>query len=179
MLTQLQQVYDKENYPCTYINGNAESPIDQLLLYIGKDYKEREQLIQITSQEQELAAEITKSAHVERYFRVQFKFSYPFTVEQIALGQISSLVHFINNQADFPGFELDELENRISFRYVWLLSGKSVDSLLVKSLTGIITLLVSMFCESLEKVSSGKATFDDLLKEIIDTAKQLSESDQK
>jgi len=92
MLERFQKVYEEEDYSCVFIPQHEENPLDLLLVFIGSDYKQREQHLQITSQEQELAQSIAKNPVQGHYFRVQFSFSFPFKVETAALLQISSLL---------------------------------------------------------------------------------------
>lgn len=172
MLHKFKEIYDEENYPCNLMEATEEQPEEQLLVYVGTDYKQREQILQITSQKQILGEE-RSGTPMNEYFRIQFKFLYPFSTDTLVLSQVASLLHFLNKQADFPGFELDELDNQVLFRYVWLVKDSGFDRLVAMSLTGIITLLVTMFGEAIERVATGKSTFDDLLREVTDTAKQF------
>ncbi|MBA3723227.1 MAG: hypothetical protein H0W88_12615 [Parachlamydiaceae bacterium] len=168
MLKQIQIILDQEKFECSLINATEESPQDHLIIFLGTDGKNREKILEITAQEQILNPEKKPSART--YYRIQFKYLFPFQVKDEAFNQVAGLVLFLNQQVDFPGLELNELENMISYRYVWLTKGGSVDSMLVLSIIGIIRLLLELFSESLERLAEGQATFNELLEEIIQMA---------
>jgi hypothetical protein len=183
MLKQIQSILDKEKFESTLLHASKEGfPYDRILLFLGTDSKKREQLLEITAQEQILkSSEQTSPADhpAKKYFRTQFRHVFPFSVEEMALGQIASLIAFLNQTSDFPGFELNELNNEVSFRYVWLTKGSAVDTTLIVSMIGIIQMVLTLFGQSIERVANGGTTFNELLKEVInmtDEAKKAKDS---
>jgi hypothetical protein len=169
MLKQIQAMLDQAQFECSIVKAGSEFPQDRLLVFLGVDGKRRERILEITSQEQVVNSE--HKSPTKNYFRIQFQYIFPFLTQDLAINQVASLVLFLNHQVDFPGLELDELEGRISYRYVWLTKGNAVDDQLILSLLGIIRLLLDLFAESLERLAEGQATFNELLEEIIQMAK--------
>lgn len=172
MLRHIQSLLEKEQLECSLVNGTEQSPTDHLLVFLGVDPNtNQEQILEITAQEQALDTKPTKS-HSKEYFRIQFHYFFPFPIDDLALNQVGSLLHFLNQTLDFPGLELNELENRISYRYVWLTKGNHIDSTLLICIISVIKFILTLFSGSIERLATGKTTFNELLKEIIEIAAQ-------
>lgn len=169
MLKQIKALLDQEKYESSIIKGGKDLPFyDRLLVFIGIDSKKRERILEISSQEQILHPEQKSSP--KGYFRIQFQYFFLFAVEDTAMNQVANLLLFLNQQIDFPGLELNEVENKISYRYVWLTKGNGIDHVLILSIVGIIRLLLDLFTDTLERVAEGKTTFNELLEEIVQMA---------
>lgn len=170
MLNRIQKFLEKEQLECSLHPAIDPAFLDRLLVWVGKDFKEREQIIEITSQEQPFHLTTPTSEH---YYRIQFSYLFPFKVEDLAIPQVASLLLFLNQLLDFPGLELNELENQVAYRYVWLTSTKGLDSLLAVSLIGLIALILDLFTQSIERLADGSTTFNELLEEVIHLTQNL------
>ena len=175
MLKQLQSILNDEKFISSLIeSSDEESSQDHILIFLGTDMKQREQILEITAQEQ-IAVGDSSSASKEsrikkangKYFRIQFEHVFPFTVENLALNQVASFILFLNQLIDFPGFQLDELEGQTSFRYVWLTKQDTTDSFLIANIIGIIHAFITFFNQSIERLATGSATFNELLEEVV------------
>lgn len=164
MLKQIQDILEQHTMNCSFRSIKDPSPVEQLLVFLGKDFKEREQILEILSEEQPLGKP-------HEYYRIQFYFKFPFQVQDQAFSQVASLLHFINQLLDFPGLNLDELHNEISYRYVWLTKINKIDSKLIMSIIGIILFILELFTQPIERVALGTITFNDLLQELVDLPK--------
>lgn len=171
MLKQIQQYLEKEKFECSRVGVTEQIPFDRLLVFLGLDGKKREQILEITAQEQIFNESGDKKGHVPVYYRLQFHYLFPFAIQDLALNQVGSLILFLNQMSDFPGLELNELENQISYRYIWLAKDSGVDESLILSIIGIIKLTLELFTNSLERLAQGEVSFNDLLKEVVELGK--------
>jgi hypothetical protein len=173
MLNQIQDILEQEKMDCSLYPATEELPIARLLVFLGNDNQKREQILEISAQQQPFQLKSEESqAPSDDYYRIQFHFIFPFKAIDMALPQVASLALFLNQSLDFPGLELNELENQISYRYVWLVKQNGVDSKLVMTIIGIILFFSDLLAPLLERVANGSATFNDLLKEIIELNSQ-------
>ena len=164
ILKTVADYFFEENFDCTLIAENEE---ETLLLFLGNDPNERERILKLTHQEQQI-----KNKDEGNFHRFQFFTLLPFEIKPHTIHDLNSTVAFFNASLDLPGFECHEIDNKVAFRYV-LLSDRFPDKKLFLSLVGLILLNVDLLSETFEKVASGKTTFYDLLKVASDTLKNL------
>lgn len=175
MLKEIQAILEKEQFESAFMEENNEIPLSRVLVFLGVDSKKRERIVEITAKEQVLQDKkpsTNKGAENPTYFFIQYEYSFPFTVDDLALSQVSSLLLFLNQLSDFPGFELNELDNEVYFRYVWIVKKSGVDSKLVASIIGNILLHIELFSLSIERLAKGEVTFNDLLKDVLKMTQQ-------
>lgn len=172
-LFHLQEMLLEEQLDCALIEANEEVPFDCILIYLGLDGKQRERTLQIVAQEQIFTQDIPEKFKGKAgYYRIQFMAKFPFSYEDKVTHDISSTLLFINRLLELPGLELSEFENQISYRYV-LLSNADISKPLLLSIVGNIMLLLDGFGESIEKIATGEATFNNLLEQVIEASKKL------
>lgn len=140
-----------------------------LLVYVGEDYRKRKRLIEITSQEHSLK-EMTPSS----YIQVQFQLTFPFTMTNATAQEVGSLLLFLNQTIELPGFELHEIDNQASYRYVLLTTPEGLNQLVISSIIGIMMLYLDQFTETIERLAEGKNTFNDLLEETTKILAQMT-----
>lgn len=167
MLKDICKELEKQDFECLIIPATPEMPVERLLVSIGFDSKSRKRMVEILSVQTEIPSEIASSGHEDTPYRAQFTSVLPFKIEDMALNQVASLVLFINQFLDLPGFELNELEGKISYRYVWMTKRSHCDRLLVLSIIGGVMLNLTLFADMIESLADGKETFDELLSKII------------
>jgi hypothetical protein len=170
ILTRFSEILTQEQIECAIHPPTTEVPQEVLLIALGVDSHQREQTIQVTAQEQML--DINPSQSNTQYYRVQFYYTFPFPISETAFMQVNSLVLFLNHHFDFPGIEVDELYNQLSYRYVWMTT-QNIDNKLFISVIGMISLMIELFSVPLEKVANGTATFNDLLEEMMHNKKDF------
>lgn len=167
MLKEICRELEKQDFECLLIPASPEMPLDRLLVSLGFDSKTRKKMVEILSVQMDIPAEMASSGYEDSPYRLQFTTVLPFKIEDMALNQVASLVLFINRFLDLPGFELNELEGKISYRYVWMTERSHCDRLLVLSIIGGIMLNLTLFSDMIESLADGHETFDDLLSKII------------
>lgn len=159
-LKKIESLLKDEKFDYAPLPGNGKSENPRILVYIGEDYLKRQRPMEITAQAQYMK-ESTQSA----YWRIQFKVPFPFGMSDATAQQVGSLLLFLNQMIELPGFELHEVDNLASFRYVLLTAPNSLDTILLFSVIGNIMMLLDVFTETIERVAEGKSTFNDLLEE--------------
>lgn len=141
------------------------SGLEKVIVYGGKDGKDRLQLIEITSAGTE-GPKGLKDVPIQPSFRIQIDACFPFTIADAALSDVAQFLHFINLQVELPGFYLDHLNDRILYRYVHLMEGDKPPKQLVLAVIGIALFLQDVFGQTFERLATGQATFPSLMEEI-------------
>lgn len=174
ILKKVENFLSEEGLNAVLVPASEEVPYERILLFLGVDSKGRERFLEMTAQEQILSQSLP-GHHIDRksYHRVQFKSTLPFTIDDLALSQVGSLLHFLNGRLDFPGFELNELDNQVSFRYILLTHEEGLDFTLLSTLIGMFTLFIESFAPCIERLAEGNMTFNDLLQEIIQLGERI------
>jgi hypothetical protein len=116
-----------------------------------------------------------------KFLKIEFQAILDWMVADLAMEQTSSLLHFINRSIDLPGFELNELDGRVGYRYVHLAPAEQDDYPLIRALIGSIKLFIDIFGGVIREVAQGNKTFDDILDVIIDHVREMGlgeESDE-
>lgn len=167
LLKHIGSLLTSEKVDNTFIAASEAQPTPMLAAYVGNDYKNRERSVAIFAQPQTLKLAPNKLLNKEgTYIRVQFQLVFPFQTTDQTASDTATVLHFINRVLELPGFEMDELQNRVLYRYVWLTDYPGNDSTLIISILGLIAMTLDLFTESIEKIASGESTFNELLKEI-------------
>ena len=160
-----------ENIDCSLEPSHARSG-SRLLVNFIKDHKNRSRVLEITEQELSLQPR-PKKDHPEIHSRIQFLIMLPFQAKDSALHDIASLILFLNRTLELPGLELNELDNRIYYRYVLMTKTDGLTEELVLAIVGVILLMLDLFSNTIEKVADGTHTFNELLQEVIDATDQM------
>lgn len=167
ILNQLKDILEKESFECALTPVTNKIPFKRLLVVLDLDDKKRERLVEIIAYEQKVSPEFALPQSPTLPYRLQFRIDLPFKVQNLALSQVSSLLLFVNQLLDLPGFELNELEGRVSYRYVWIAQASSLDRLSVMSIMGTLILNLALFADTIETLADGQISFNDLLAQII------------
>jgi hypothetical protein len=166
-LERIQKILEQEEYECTWTRSSEGIPLDSLHVFLGVDNKRRERMLEITSFSQPLSPELTRDEGTPFPARVRFRIELPFKIKDLALNQVASLILFLNQYIDLPGFELNELEGTVYYRYVLLVHPDHITKILMMSILGAAILNLSLFSEMIESLADGKVTFNDLLAQIL------------
>lgn len=167
VLGQIQDILAEQTYECVFIAACEEYPFNRLLVLLGIDSKEREQTLEIREYQQLLDLGVSDSENTNLFSHLQFKMLFPFKVSDLANNDLSALIHFINHSSSFPGFEFDELNGEVIFRYVGIFSSKALNAFTIKYLFQCIQFNLTLFSDLLEQVATGNSTFNEILSDII------------
>ncbi|MFI0435441.1 MAG: hypothetical protein ACH350_06930 [Parachlamydiaceae bacterium] len=168
ILKDIQKKLEHSDFISSFFVADSKNPFDRLFVSLGLDAKKREQLLAITTTEQQIDVEgaIAKSPFLP--VRIQYRIELPFHIEDFSLNQVASLILFLNQFIDLPGFELDELHGKVFYRYVWITIPNAIDPNLIITILEAIILNLSLFSEVIESLAEGKTSFNDLLSQIIE-----------
>lgn len=170
MLQQFQKILADEEYDCSLVKATDEIPYDRLLVFLGVDEKERERILEISSLKQEImhGFDLGSAKSMEGdIFRIQFLVKFPFSVKPEAGSQLSSLICYLNRVIELPGFEMNEIDLQVFYRYVLMYGEEKFNKKLFVSIVGIIMLLNELFSSTLDNVATGETTFNELLEKIV------------
>lgn len=166
---KLANTLNEIGFECS-LEPSQRHPEGRILLFLGNDGKQRDRSLEITMQEQILGPKETDIP----YFRIQFETALPFPLSEVRAHDVGSFVFYLNRQLELPGFELDEGNSLVLYRYVLLAPDANIQPDLLKGLIGSITLTLDLFSEAIEKVSTGETTFNKILESILKMAESLS-----
>jgi hypothetical protein len=170
ILKEIQKILEKEEFTCSLFSASKEIPFDRLMVFLGLDAQKRERMLEIMADQQQVAPEYQLPQAAILPSRIQFRVQLPFKVQDIALNQVASLLLFLNQFIDLPGFELDELNGLVVYRYVWIIQSDAINAPLIMSIMGAVMLNLSLFSEMIESLATGKMSFNDLLSQVIQLA---------
>lgn len=176
LLEGVKNILNQQKFECALIPATKNIQVDQLLVFLSLDAKKRERVLEIFSRQQEFIPEQKLPEGVNPPHRLEFRVKLPFKVQDFALNQVASLLHYINPLLDLPGFELNELEGIVSYRYVWIMEPALRTQPLIMSIVGAIMLNLGLFETTIESLADGKATFNDLLSDIVKMAESIKNS---
>lgn len=173
-LEELEQLFKSEKINCYTVNA-SEGIQPHILAYLGNDYQNRERTLKVTPVPQFFAGLPNKPQDTHKqYAQIQFEYSFPFTIHEDHMADVASLLLFINHMIDMPGLEMDELNNKVLYRYVFLTSQVNEEAFLLVSILGTIMMILDLYTEAIEKIASGQKTFNQLLEQILEASKLLN-----
>ncbi len=175
-LLQFQKILEDEEYDSSLVDATEFVPYERLLVFLGLDEKDRERILEVTALKQQFIKGFEDSTASEpNIFRVQFLVNMPFEINPETTSQVSSLICYLNRMIEIPGFEMNEADLKLFYRYVLMYGEKKVNKKLCISIVGLIMLLLELFGSTLEKTSKGETTFNQLLEQIIQIAHDLKQ----
>lgn len=150
-----------------YSSLSKDSPFrNSLLVFLEIDQKKRERILEISVDTEPLQPHSMMPQEGDLPYSIRFVVKLPFKIEGIALNQVASLLHFINQSIALPGFELNELEGVVAYRYVWIIDDSSLHKMTIMTIISSIMINLAFFSETIESLSDGKLSFNDLLLKI-------------
>jgi len=173
ILNKFRNVFEKEEFGTRLMEASEEMPLSCLIVELGPDTKERERFCSVTAFEQELGQSLEKEAEGAPLLNVIFEAELPFEVKPAFAKELGSLLHFINRQLPLPGFELDEVENLIYYRYSLFAAESGIDARALMSILGLMLLFLDLYTHPVEQVASGAKSFNELMEEVVAISEEL------
>ena len=173
-LEQIEKLLKEANFDCSLEPQTKAPPFGRVLLFLGNDQQNRERILEITSQVQDLGEGLQEPPKEPQFLRIQFELALPFNIQDNTANEVSSLLFFLNRMLELPGFELDETNSKVFYRYVLLTSNKEVQKPLLTGIIGVITMLLELFSETIERVAVGQNTFEELLEQMLEMTESLA-----
>lgn len=165
-LKLLEEHLNSKEYPSIYHDRSDEIPFPSLVLFLGNDLKGRERTIEIMLKEQ-LDFPTQESDLASKQYTLHFRYIFPFEPSEENLIDTIRLVSYLNYNFEVPGLEIDEVTNRLQYRYVsfGLMNNPSLDT--AYSIVGVLVMFIELFSEPLEMVASGKMSMNELLEKAL------------
>lgn len=165
-LQDIIKILEDEQLECNIMTSPIEGDDDKLFVFLGNDRSGNLLTLEIILQEQLMIAP-SKDKTSSDYHRIQFSLPIPVEVRDFAVSDTARLLTFINKNIDLPGFEYDEIDGKISYRYVLL--GHELDprGLCILGIIGNIITFTEIFDETIATIASGKATFNEMLEQAV------------
>lgn len=167
VLEMIKKILEQEQFECAITSATAAFPLDRLIVFLALDMKKRERMLEIYGIQQQVSPGLMLPETATFPYHLQFRVILPFKVQDMALNQVASLLLYLNQLIDLPGFELDELEGQVTYRYVWISEPALITPSLIMSIIGAIMLNLGLFAETIESLADGKVSFNDLLSQIV------------
>jgi hypothetical protein len=167
-LQKLERLFHQEGLDCALTPSADEAP-ERLFIFLGLDGMNRQRIVEITAQDQNLLREIQGEGVglFSGAIKIQFEADFPFRAQDDTAHEVRSLLSFLNRMMELPGLELDEIENRIYYRYVFL-SYQNEDNLrLSLGILGAILVMLDLYTGVVEPVADGRKAFDELLEDVL------------
>lgn len=174
-LKNLQKILVNEQYDTKILEITEESLLPCLIVYLGKDKAERDRILKIFVQEQEMGEGLIPEKNESKsiILSVLFELEFPFSFDPYHTPQLSSLLHFINDQHKVTGFGMDEAHQKIFLRFHTVSTVEGISVKVLLSIIGIMMLYYDIHYESIEEVAKGEVTFDEIAQQIIEATKKL------
>lgn len=173
ILQKLEKIFKNEDFDCSIEPNSNAPPFGRMLIFLGNDSLNRERILELTVQRQDLGESLNEEVEESNFVRIQFEMPLPFEIKAHTAGEVASLCAFLNRMLELPGFEFDEINSKVFYRYVLLSAQDALEKKLITGITGVILLLVEMFSESIEQLGDGKNTFNELLEKILQTTESM------
>ena len=177
ILKHLVTLLHAEGMDASLIGIDDVSPQDRILVFLGNDPQNREQILEITAQDQELGQGLQSntSQNAPQLARVQFQVLLPFKMQAVTAKEVASLICYLNRQMELPGLEMNEVDDLLFYRHVLLATHEDLNKTLVISVVGVIMFILKLYSELIESVASGKMTFNTVLEKVIEASQFLDE----
>lgn len=169
ILGKIKVWLENYRYSCVILGKSEALSIDQLLISLAPDEKERPRLLIVRSIDQDLCSQddaIEINVPKKCYYQLQFIVSLPFTVSDSHISDLARLLLLLNKGMELPGFELSEVDRHVFFRTATVFSEDCLDQRIILSYIGMIEMLLDAFSENLEAVATGTRSFRSILDEI-------------
>ncbi len=166
LLLFLQRLLKENDKPSKLEKAKGEILNDRLLVALGNMDEGQEGVMEIT----EYLPSVQETPTQDALLMIQFQYVLDVNVTPDTFNQVSSALHFFNRMIHCPGFELDELNNKILYRYMWFINKKGIDSLLLLQVLGNLHVCYKMFSPYIKEIAQGKYTLEDILEQVASLA---------
>jgi len=171
VIKELKKNLDELELHSFIVEASDELPLEHLFVILGLDGQKREQKLKIVSAQESSFLQNSDSSIPHSIHFVEFSSTFPFNCTDLATNDLSALIHFVNNSNSFPGFQFNEITNKVSFRYIWMTSTDKGEKEILQKIIQNIQMNLILFSEVIEDVCLEKTTFNKVLSEIIEQFK--------
>lgn len=175
LLKSIQETLDEEEFDCCFQGAREAEGKDLVLVSLGEDSLGRNHELQISCVDHP-ADESLLSGEQLPHVAVTFSTTFLIDFNPKTIYETARFLSFLNTIVDIPGFELNELDNCIRYRYVFLGLPGGLDLYLLLTIVGVHMFAVNKILPFIESIVKEEVSFEDVLTLII---KQFEEFQQK
>lgn len=168
-LKALSEFFKSQGIACQTLKASADFPFDVVFFYPG-DVGEDKALFEIRIVKQlEETIEPIEGLEVspKGYFHLQFTLPLNVSIKDEALYELERFLMVLNRSCELPGFEINEPDKSVYYRYAMMISGDGIDPYVLMSEIGIITGIYMTFVDLIKLVACGKLNFDQAVQTIV------------
>ena len=172
-LEKIHALLKNMGYECSQIVPGEMEMCDRLhlrpslLVLLGFSQKREEQILEMSTTPL-LEPKALPPKAISPYYQVDFVIPIPLALVPEARRELMSLILFLNQLLDWPGFILDELHDQLFYRYAWLAKESMWEERSFGLLLGTFELYVKLFSDIIQSVGSGKASLEQILQQVLD-----------
>ncbi|MEC7838886.1 MAG: hypothetical protein VX777_02465 [Chlamydiota bacterium] len=174
-LKKMELILKNEQFDTEYISHDVDNLLPMLIVDLGRDPNGRDRFLKITIQEQEMGESLfpegiePKSTVINAIFQLDF----PFEFDPLYTAEVSSLLHFLNQQHKLSGFVMDEVNHTVIYRQQQLTTTEGTNTKVLLSIVGLAMLFYDLHYKVIEEVGKGQITFDNVVTQIIKMAQKI------
>lgn len=162
ILNDLHEMLNRHNLLTTLLPPTPEFSQERLVIAFDKD------ILEITVHPEFMEGVFTKENVKDSYHLVQFQIVLLVDISPETFNQLSTSLHFFNRLILCPGFELDELNDRVVYRYNWFVKKNGIDSFLLMQVVQNMQLCFSLFSPYITGIAKGEYTLEDILEKVVE-----------
>lgn len=164
-LNNIKKILDENDLDCDVVKISDEDFDTRLLVFLNLDNKDRPRSLEITLLNQDLLP--------ENFCNLQFMVILPICSEDHTVADTARAISFINRNIALPGFEFDEIEGHILYRYVVLTdTTTTINENYILGIIGNIMSSLDIFGDTIDKITSGEKTFNEMLEEALNIVEE-------
>lgn len=168
-LDNLLYLLKKEEFDCILVESADPVPHEKVVVSLGKGSGDIPQFLDIYYSEQPAGPLSTKGFTYKTY---TFSTRYSLEYNSDTVYETARFVNLLNTLVEIPGFEINELEQLIRYRYIFL-SSAEIEKELLLTIVGMHIFAVDMVLPLIDSIVSGKASFEDILDIVISQFKEF------
>lgn len=173
LLKSIQETLDEEEFDCSFEAAGEEGGKDLVVVRLGE--KQRNHELQISCVDHPVDESLFTGEQLP-HVAVTFSTTFLIDLNPKTIYETARFISFLNTIVDIPGFELNELDNCVRYRYIFLGLPGSLDLFLLLTIIGVHMFAVDKILPFIESIIKEEVSFEDVLTLII---KQFEEFQQK
>ncbi len=174
-LENFLSVLKNENYEVRLLKNDKFFNAPYLAVTLGKESEVDSKVLEIYVREQEAGQSLTPDRpHKDTILQCIFELEYPFSVKRQYTNDVSALLHFLNQQHRMSGYVLDEINNKVIYRYNAIVTNTGINAQVLLGIIGIILLFYDIHRTTIEEVAEGKVSFNTIISRLLETYEKIS-----
>jgi hypothetical protein len=117
-----------------------------------------------------------QESHLPNYTLLQFFLPLPFDADPHHRNEVLRVIARMNLITEFPGFSYNEQRSEVLFRYVHFSCEERMKKAWLITMLLYMRSVIDMFADLLERVCTGEATYESLMKEFEDQLASLKKT---